>query len=61
MVAKQMAPIGTSLQGPDFELVARGFGLAHARARSPAEVEATMGRALAATGPTLIELDEDDF
>jgi acetolactate synthase-1/2/3 large subunit len=48
--------IGSDLRNPDFVRLAESFGMAGYRATSPAELRATLGRALAERGPALIEV-----
>jgi 5-guanidino-2-oxopentanoate decarboxylase len=56
MVMKGIQPIAVTLKNPDFQLLARAYGIA---AETPADLGALAGairRALTAEGPTLIEM-----
>lgn len=48
--------IGAELRNPDFVALARSFGVAAERARSPSELEPMLERALASGRPALIEI-----
>jgi 5-guanidino-2-oxopentanoate decarboxylase len=55
-------PIETTPWNPDYQELARAFGWNATRARDPAALETALKNALAAEGPTLIEINEsDDF
>jgi acetolactate synthase-1/2/3 large subunit len=47
--------IASDLHNPDFVKLAESFGIAAERARSPAELEVALTRAIAKGGPTLID------
>jgi 5-guanidino-2-oxopentanoate decarboxylase len=59
MVAKGIQPNAVTLRNPDFQLLAKAYG---ARAEKPADLKAlsrTIVAALAANGPTIIEMTPD--
>ncbi len=51
--------IGTEITARDFLALARGFGCRGERARDLGHLRSLLGRALAASGPTLIEVREE--
>ena len=53
--------VGVDLVNPDFVELARNFGAAGARARSPASLRTALRRALETDGPCLIEVPVGDF
>jgi acetolactate synthase-1/2/3 large subunit len=53
--------IATDLVNPDFVALATAFGARGRRALSPAELRAELDAALAASGPTLIEVPVGDM
>jgi thiamine pyrophosphate-dependent acetolactate synthase large subunit-like protein len=53
-------PIETTPWNPDYQQLARAFGWNTTRPRDPAALETALKDALAADGPTLIELNESD-
>jgi acetolactate synthase-1/2/3 large subunit len=53
--------IATDLVNPDFVALATAFGARGRRALSPAELRAELDGALAASGPTLIEVPVGDM
>ena len=59
MVAWGLPRVGVDLQAPDYCKVAEGFGCRSERPTSLPEVRKAIAAALAAEGPTLIEIDAD--
>jgi len=57
MVAAEIPPIGTDLFTPDFQAVARGYGLAAHRAGDPAHLGALLREAGHSDLATLIAID----
>ena len=51
--------IASDFANPDFELLAKAYGVTYARAGNAAELEAAITAALPNTGPTLIEVPVD--
>ncbi len=51
--------IASDFTNPDFELLAKAYGVTYARAGNAAELEAAITAALPNTGPTLIEVPVD--
>jgi acetolactate synthase I/II/III large subunit len=51
--------IASDFANPDFELLAKAYGVTYARAANAAELEAAITAALPNTGPTLIEVPVD--
>jgi len=56
MVAKGISEVGVIPRNPDFIALARAFGCRSAAVREPAELGPAVETALAAPGPTLIEI-----
>lgn len=56
MIRRQIAPIAVNPLNPDFLLLARSFGAQAARPTSLDELEVVVAEALAANGPTLVDL-----
>jgi acetolactate synthase-1/2/3 large subunit len=61
MRESDVEPTGVSLKTPDFIKVAEGLGCRALRVRDLPALQAALREAAAASGPTLIELDEKDF
>lgn len=60
MVDKDIPVTGVDLHTPDLQTVARGYGCAAVRVESLSQFEQLLREAHAASGPTLIEIAEDD-
>jgi thiamine pyrophosphate-dependent acetolactate synthase large subunit-like protein len=60
-LARGIEPIATSPRPPDFLALARAFGWRAERAGDEAALTGQLHDALAAPGPSLIELKESDF
>ena len=60
-IARGIEPIATAPRPPDFLALARSFGWRAERAGDEAALRRQLQDALAAAGPTLIELKESDF
>ena len=60
-IARGIEPIATAPRPPDFLALARSFGWRAERAGDEAALRLQLQDALAAAGPTLIELKESDF
>jgi len=60
-IARGIEPIATAPRQPDFLALARSFGWRAERAGDAAALRGQLQNALAAPGPTLIELKESDF
>jgi len=60
MAERGIPQIGVDIYTPDFQTIARGFGLRTGRAASLDELGALLREANSANGPTLIEIDEAD-
>jgi 5-guanidino-2-oxopentanoate decarboxylase len=56
MVRKGIQPNAVTLKNPDFQTLAKAYGLGAERPRSLDELNATITRALKARGPTVIEM-----
>ena len=56
MVRKGIQPNAVTLKNPDFQALAKAYGLGAERPRSLDELNATITRALKARGPTVIEM-----
>ena len=56
MVNKGIQPNAVTLRNPDFQMLARAYGLAAAKPQSLAALSAAIAAALAADGPSLIEM-----
>lgn len=56
MIASGIEPIGVTFDAPDFVLLAEAFRARGVRVDSAAALEAAVGEALQASGPTLIEV-----
>ncbi len=60
MDSKGLPTIGCDIYNPSFPKIAEAFGAYGARPQSGEELEAALIKALAADGPTIIEIDEQD-
>ncbi|MGE0210388.1 MAG: 5-guanidino-2-oxopentanoate decarboxylase [Parvibaculaceae bacterium] len=58
MADRDIPQIGVDIYTPDFQTIAKGFGLAAAKAGSLVELDKLLKKAAKANGPTLIEIDE---
>jgi len=58
MADRGIPQIGVDIYTPDFQAIARGFGCAALKAESFAQLEDALVRAVAAEGPTVIEIDD---
>jgi thiamine pyrophosphate-dependent acetolactate synthase large subunit-like protein len=56
MVNKGIQPNAVTLKNPDFQMLARSYGCQAAKPESLAALSAAIASALAAEGPTLIEM-----
>ncbi len=56
MVNKGIQPNAVTLVNPDFQVLAKAYGCNAAKPGSLEELEAAIGKALKADGPTLIEM-----
>ncbi len=61
MVAAQIPPLGVVARNPDFQALARAFGVEAVRVSEPAALTAAIRAALGAAGPTLIEIPQAQF
>ena len=61
MLAAGIEPVGVSGRNPDFEGLAAALGAQALRVRGPEALGAALSRALAARGPTLLEVRAGDF
>lgn len=61
MLSRQIAPAGTSLQNPDFALLAEAYGVGYGCPANLAELESATRDALGRSRPTLIEIREERF
>lgn len=61
MISKQIQPIGVDIWTPDFQVLAKGFGCAAVKLKSPADLPAELRAAVARNCPTIIEIDEADY
>jgi 5-guanidino-2-oxopentanoate decarboxylase len=61
MRAAGIAPIGVVARNPDFVALAHAYGAAGVRVRNAAALTEALQRALARPGPTLLEVDANDF
>ncbi len=59
MVSRGIPEIAVKPRNPDFQALARAFHCRASRPRSLAELKAALGDAMAAEGPTLIEVHQD--
>lgn len=60
MADRGIPEIGVDIYTPDFQTIARGFGCRAVRATSFAALRAALVEAVAADGPTIIEIDDPE-
>jgi acetolactate synthase-1/2/3 large subunit len=58
MADRGIPQIGVDIYTPDFQAIARGFGCRALKVESYAELSQALREAVAATGPTIIEIDD---
>jgi acetolactate synthase-1/2/3 large subunit len=58
MADRGIPQIGVDIYTPDFQTIARGFGCKALRAESLARLQSALREAVAASGPTVIEIDD---
>lgn len=58
MQDRGLPTIGVDIAAPDYSLMARGFGAAHAHVSSAAELHRALENAVDADGPTMLEIDD---
>jgi acetolactate synthase-1/2/3 large subunit len=61
MADRGIPEIGVDIYTPDFQTIARGFGCRALQVGSYAELRQTLREAVAANGPTVIEIDDAGF
>jgi acetolactate synthase-1/2/3 large subunit len=60
MAQRGIPQIGVDIYTPDFQTIAKGFGLETAKAESLDGLGKLLRKAVKANGPTLVEIDEAD-
>ena len=61
MIAAGIPPIGVVGANPDFQQLAKAYGVAAVQVKDPKSLTSAIAKALAAVGPTLIEILAADF
>ena len=61
MVASGIPEIGVVQTNPDFQVLARAYGIEAVRPQGPAALAAALRDALARRGPTLVDIREDSM
>jgi len=61
MRSRQIPPVGVRPPNPDFAALAAAYGIAHTAPLTPSEITGAVGAALAAPGPTLIQIRQQAF